>query len=288
MSVLPSTALRCGGPRTGGPWTTKPHTTLELAEAYDAVYADVGDEAFWRTLAAGRPGGPAARAGCGTGRVLLPLARAGHEITGLDLSAHMLEVAQTRLASEPDEVQARVTLVEGDMTSFELGTRFGAILCTFNSFHHLRTVEQQLGCLTHCREHLIPNGILVLDLFNPDPAPAVEDGDEPAEPAGAQERDTSELTVESTGGRRVRRWMSACEYDRSGQCNECEMTYEVIEADGTIKRLTERFPLRLIYRYELEHLLARCGFRISTLYGDYSGAAFSEESLGMIVVAERV
>ncbi len=75
-------------------------------------------------------------------------------------------------------------------------------------------------------------------------------------------------------------------YQRLLQCNDCEVTYEIIEADGTTRRLTETFPMRLLYRYELEHLLARCGFRIVALYGDYDRSAFSDESLGLIVVAE--
>ena len=63
----------------------------EFAAIYDAVYADRDDAAFWQAMAAAAGGGPILELGCGTGRVLLPLARAGYEITGLDLSAQMLE-----------------------------------------------------------------------------------------------------------------------------------------------------------------------------------------------------
>ena len=83
--------------------------------------------------------------------------------------------------------------------------------------------------------------------------------------------------------------MSACVYDRVAQSNECELTYEIVEPDGTVsRRLAETFPLRIVYRYELEHLLARCGFRIAAWYGGYDASPFSEESVGMIVVAEPV
>ena len=66
------------------------------------------------------------------------------------------------------------------------------------------------------------------------------------------------------------------------------MTYEILEADGTARRLTETFPLRLVYRFELEHLLARCGLRIAALYGGYGLEPFAEESVGMIVVAKPI
>ena len=258
------------------------YQTAELAAVYDALYADVDDVAFWRAMAASARDSPLLELGCGTGRVLLPLARAGYEITGLDLSEHMLEYCRTRLEAEATETRERVRLHAADMASFELGQRFGAIFCAFNSFHHLRTVEQQLACLERCHAHLLPHGILVLDLFNPDPAPAEGNGDEPTD------AEASALVVEWGEGRRIRRWMSTCDYDRRLQCNECEMTYEIIDADGTTRRLTETFPLRIVYRYELEHLLARCGFRVAALYGGYDRSPFAEDSLGMIVVAEPV
>ena len=231
-------------------------------------------------MAAAAGPGPLLELGCGTGRVLRPLARAGYEITGIDLSAQMLEYCLARLETEPAGTRDRVTLLVGDMTSFDLGRRFAAIFCAFNTFHHLRTVEQQLACLDRCRAHLMAGAPLVLDLFNPDPAPGDGGGDESAD------AEANALVVDWEDGRRIRRWLSACDYNRRLQCNECEMTYEVRETDGTTRRLIETFPMRIVYRYELEHLLARCGFRVTAWYGGYDLQPFTEESLGMIVVAE--
>jgi len=165
------------------------------------------------------------------------------------------------------------------MRRFAVAHPPAAIICAFNSFHHLRGVDDQLACLEHCHAALPPDGMLVLDLVNPDPAPS------DAQRAAGADRDTGADIVQWTDGRTIRRWMSECEYDRRMQCNECEMTYEITEADGTTRRLTETFPLRFLYRYELEHLLARCGFRIAAMYGDYDRSPFVTESLGMIVVA---
>jgi len=142
----------------------------ELAAIYDAVHGHRDDGGFWHEVTAAAAG-PILELGCGTGRVLLPLARSGRAITGLDLSGAMLEHCRARLADEPPEVGDRVRLVESDMTSFDLGRRFAAIICPFGGFQQLRTVEQQLACLGRCREHLLPRGRLVLDVQNPDPAP---------------------------------------------------------------------------------------------------------------------
>jgi SAM-dependent methyltransferase len=254
--------------------------SAELAAIYDAVYADRDDADFWQAMAAAAGDGPVLELGCGTGRVLLPLARAGFAITGLDLSAQMLERCRAKLQSEPPEVRDRVRLLATDMTSFDLGHRFVAIICPFAGFQQLRTAEQQLACLDRCRSHLLPHGRLVLDLPNPDPAPAEYARDEPAEG-----EETAEL-VEWTEGRRIRWWMTVIGYDRLQQCNECEVTYEIIEADGLTRRMSETLFLRYTFRYELEHLLVRAGFRVVALYGNHDRSPFADGSPAMIVVAE--
>jgi SAM-dependent methyltransferase len=263
------------------------YQSAERAELYDAVYANVGDVAFWEDVAAGSDGGPLLELGCGTGRLLVPLARAGHSVVGLDLASHMLARCREKLGEEPAAVQERVTLVQADMTSFHLGRRFAQIYCPFGSFHHLSTVEEQLACLTACRDHLAPGGTLVLDLINPDPAPGGTSSDtsasapviEPIQIAPGAD------AVEWTEGRKIRSWATVVGGSRSLQVNDCEVTYEILEADGSSRRVTETFPMRFVFRYELEHLLARCGFRIEALYGDYDRSQFTDESLGLIVLA---
>jgi len=256
------------------------YETAEAAALYDAVFADRDDAAFWLAMAA-ESGGPVLELGCGTGRVLLPLARAGYEITGIDLSAPMIEQCRAKLQDEPAAVRERTRLRAGDMTSFELGGRFALIICPFGGFHHLRTVEQQLACLERCRAHLLPRGRLVLDLLNPDPAPPAYLRDE--EQAA---REATDESFDWTDGRRIRSSMTITGYQRSLQCSDCTMTYEVVELDGTTRRITETFPLRYVFRYELEHLLARAGFSLVALHGDYDGSQFGEESVGLIAVFE--
>jgi SAM-dependent methyltransferase len=259
------------------------HISLQIAELaaiYDAVYADRDDAGFWQAVAAEAGGGPILELGCGTGRVLFPLARVGYEITGLDLSAQMLERCCAKLQSESPEVRARARLLQADMTSFDLGRRLAAIICPFAGFQQLRTVEQQLACLARCRAHLLPQGRLVLDLPNPDPAPAEYAGD------GLEGGEATAQTVDWTDGRRIRWWMTVIGYDRLQQVNECEVTYEVIEAGGATRRITETISLRYTFRYELEHLLVRAGFRVVALYGDDDRSPFADGSPAMIVVAE--
>ena len=87
-----------------------------VADLYDHVvpYRGRPDIAFY-VEAAEVSDGPVLEVGCGTGRVLIPTARAGIEIVGLDLSTNMLEICRRRLQNEPEEVQARAQLIEADM-----------------------------------------------------------------------------------------------------------------------------------------------------------------------------
>ena len=174
----------------------------------------------------------------------------------------------------------RVRLVAADMTSFDLGRRFASIICPFAGFQQLRTVAQQLACLERCRAHLLQGSRLVLDLPNPDPAPAEYTRE------GLGDGDAAARLVDWTDGRRIRWWMTVIGYDRSLQCNECEVTYEIVAADGRTRRVTETISLRYTFRYELEHLLVRAGFRLVALYGDYDCSPLANESPAMIAVAE--
>jgi SAM-dependent methyltransferase len=254
------------------------YNSAELAEIYDAVYAGRDDHAFWAALAP--DDGAILELACGTGRVLLPLARAGHEIVGLDLSAQMLARCRAALAGEAGAVRRRVELVQADMTSFDLSRRFALVTSPFRGFQHLTSVERQLACLGRCHAHLRPGGRLVLDLFNPDPSLLYEHG-------GSDGEDAAE-TLTWTGGRTIRWWGRVTGYHRADQLNQCEMTYEITTADGAIRRVTERFPLRYLFRTEVEHLLARSGFAVVALYGDYDRSSYGDDSPELIVVATPV
>jgi SAM-dependent methyltransferase len=255
------------------------YQSAEMADIYDAVYANADDLAFWLEVAEDAGPGPLLELASGTGRLMLPLARAGYEVTGVDTSPHMLARCRQRLANEPPEVQERVVVFEADMTSFALSREFALIFCAFGSFHHLSTVDQQLQCLQRCREHLRPGGTLVLDLINPDPVIESESDGVTSHP------DISSGLAQTTDGRCIRSWATVLRCRRSLQVNDCEITYEITETNGIVRQHTETFPMRFLFRFELEHLLARSGFRIAALYGDYDRSAFADGSLGMIALA---
>ncbi len=137
------------------------------AEVYDHHDGRKDDDlAFWLKLAE-QTGGPVLELACGTGRVVIPLARAGHAVAGLDVSRSMLAVARRKLTREDAEVQARVRLVEGDMADFSVEGRFGLIFIAYRSFQHLVERAEQRKCLESCRRHLETEARLAINVFNP-------------------------------------------------------------------------------------------------------------------------
>jgi SAM-dependent methyltransferase len=105
--------------------------------------------------------------GAGTGRVAIALAELGFEVTGLDTSGPMLDVARSKLADLAPEVQARVRLVHGDMATTRVGGGFDAVVIPARSFCFLLTPETQRACLALIREQLRPGGVLALQVFDP-------------------------------------------------------------------------------------------------------------------------
>src|SRR5512133_3020224 len=147
-------------------------TTTDFGTLYDAIplYATRADVAFYLEEAE-RAGTSSAvlEVGCGTGRLTLPLARAGHEVTGIDLSPAMLARARAKLAAEPHYVRARVTLLEMDARRMALPAepRFDVAVIPFRVMQHFEAIEDQLDVLRGVRERLRPGGRLVFDAFNP-------------------------------------------------------------------------------------------------------------------------
>jgi SAM-dependent methyltransferase len=140
-----------------------------IAKYYDGAYAakqDLVDLPFYLDLAE-QSRGPVLEIACGTGRVLLPIARKGIEICGVDNSRPMLDVLTQNLADEAAEVRNRITVREGDMRSFRLNQKFPLVMIPFRPMQHMFTVEDQVAALKTAAAHLTDTGILAFDVFYP-------------------------------------------------------------------------------------------------------------------------
>jgi SAM-dependent methyltransferase len=251
-----------------------------VAELYDHVtpYHHRQDVDFFVEMAR-RSSGPVLEVGCGTGRVLIPTARADIEITGLDLSSSMLAACREKLSLEPRDVQAKVQLLQADMRQFDLGREFHLITIPFRPFQHLITVEDQLSCLNCIRRHLAHDGRLILDLFNPSIKFLVDND------ASVEILDVPEFVMPD--GRKITRYHRIASRDLFNQIQEVELIYYVTHTDGRIERLLHVFPMRYLFKFEVEHLLARCGFKVEHVYADYDWSPYGSKYPGELIFVAK-
>ena len=234
---------------------------------YDSVplYAARQDVGFYLEEAKAARG-TVLEVGCGTGRILLPIARAGIPITGIDGSKQMLERCRAKLQGE------RVKLAQHDARDFDLREKFDLIIAPFRVVQHLTTIDDQLRFLATVARHLAPQGRLIFDVFNPrfDMLVGAD---------GVEREDTPEQRLPD--GRTFRRTYRVARVRWIDQVSEAELIYYV---DG--KRYVQAFEMRWYLAAELRNLLARAGFRVCAMSGDFARGPVVDGCPELVVTAE--
>ena len=239
------------------------------AGMYDSYSTGLeGDEAFYVEEAL-KAEGPVLEIGCGTGRIMIPIAEAGVPVVGLERAPAMLEVARRKIAGLPEETSRRIRIVAGDMRTFTLEQRFDLVLIPYRAFLHLITSEDQRRALARIHEHLTDRGRLVFNIFDP----SIEIiAAHMARPSGTLNFMGSFTHPDS--GRKVMVWDTR-RYDPKEQTlEEYRFFEEVDDEGGMVSRTVTPLHLRYIHRFEMQYLLACCGFEIEALYGDFSRGPF--------------
>jgi SAM-dependent methyltransferase len=201
------------------------------------------DLALWRELAE-RERGPVLDVGAGTGRVALDLARAGHDVTALDVEPELLAALRDRADG------VAVATVVADARDFDLGARFGLIVVPMQT---IQLLEERAGFLAAAARHLRPGGLLALAITDAmEDFGELEDLPEPDRGAVADWRFASQPTAvralpSATRIERVRRTMAP-----DGRITEEDdvielttLTVETLEAEGRAAGLTPE-PTRSI------------------------------------------
>lgn len=248
----------------------------QLARFYDLTHeALTADRAFIGALAA-EASGLILELGCGTGRVLLPLARAGHTVTGVDSSAAMLARARQRLAAEPEAVRARVALVEAEMAALPDDGRFALVLIAYNTAMHLSPADLRV-VLRRVRRALREDGRLFIDVANPY---ALADLSEERLLA------VENVLTDVEAGETILQ-MSSSWPDETAQQVHVLWLYDAIPAGGgAVQRTAVQMVYHYLFPHEWELALREAGLRLVQLAGDYDGAPFTEESPRLLLTAE--
>ncbi len=251
----------------------------QIARFYDLTHASLTADLPFVLQLASETGSPILELGCGSGRLLLPLARAGHSVTGVDLSQVMLERARVRVAQEVSAVQQRITLHQADMTHFALpeGTQFGLVIVPYNTLLHLDTA-QALATLRRMKGMLREKGRLFIDLANPvDIANTPEDALLSLENV-LTDPETGELIVHLASNR----------LDTADQTLHITWIYDVSAANGgPVHRTVAHGTYHYRYPHQLELLLQEAGFKLLHLWGDYDQSPYDEDSDRLLVLATK-
>ena len=230
---------------------------------YDSMNFDVLDDINFYIELVEKYGTPVLEMGCGTGRITIPIRGRGWDIVGLDLSFPMVRRAVDKALSMGLSLHCFV----GDMRRFSLRRRFPLIIVPFNAFSHIYTFEDIRNFFENAREHLLPDGILIIDVFNPD--------------------------VDMLKGSSVKRLVSRYR-DREGHLVEVYGTnfYDSATQVNYIRwyfvrgdvEWSREFTMRVFFPQELENYARLMGFHIFQKYGDYDFSTFSSTSRRQILL----
>ena len=251
------------------------------AKYYDAAYSvkeDLVDRDFYLELAR-EYGGPVLELGCGTGRITLPLARQGIDVTGIDASRAMLEVLRAKLADEPSAVRRRVRVVEGDFRTLCLCDQYPLVVIPFRPMQHMYTTEDQLAALRNAGRHLADGGTLAFDVFNPRFDKLLSgDGEEQLE---------LEWPAEGGTGRTIRRYFVKDGYDPVNLVFSGKFVFRLCEGDRVLSEEVEPFKMSVYTYPHLKALFCAAGLESVGEFGSFDRQPIGPDTPELIFLLKR-
>jgi SAM-dependent methyltransferase len=225
---------------------------------------------FWLDLA-NRQGGPVLELGCGSGRVLVPLAQHGYRVYGLDRDAAMLVYLHSRI---PEKQRSFIHVWQADLAQFRLNKTFPLILLPCNTLSTL-SIQERNASFKCIYQHLAPGGVFAASIPNPRllnrmPASSVEE--------------LEEIFTDPQSGEPVR-VSSAWKRTRT----EFALTwiYERQTDAGQSERLETTVRHRLAPPYEYLKAIADAGLVVAGSFGDFDRSLYTPDSPNWIVVAKK-
>ena len=256
-----------------------PETAAALARLYDLdLLEDPGDLDLYLALAE-RTGGPILELAVGTGRLAVPLAEAGFDVTGVDLDPAMLDRARTRATQAGPGVAARLTLVEADLVDLRLPAAgsFKLAFIGLNSLLILPNRSAQRDAVRTLAEHLAPGGIAAIDVWLPD-------ADELGRFDGRVHLEWPRLDAET--GEIVTKSASA-QHDSAAGTVTMHAIFEAARQGEPTRRWIRRDRFRLISSGELRAFAEDAGLGVETIAGDLDLGPLVPGSERAVLIAHR-
>lgn len=234
-------------------------------EIYDKMNEFLDDYEFYKQWCI-KASGHVLELCCGTGRLTIPLKKAGIDIAGLDFTHAMLERAKMKANKE----NVTIDFIEGDMRNFEMNRKFAMIFIPFNSLQNTYTRDDIEAVFSCVRQHLLPNGLFIIEIFNPSIHLMVQRETSPVEAFNFTLDDGTPVIVKEQ-----------CRYDSAAQINRVTWTFCM---NGKENRT--RLDMRCFYPQEMDALLHYNYFDIIHKFGYYDETPFSAESRKQLFVCK--
>ncbi len=237
-------------------------------EIYDVVNSSfVEDVPFWKKWCE-KAGKNVLELCSGTGRIGIPLIKAGFNYTGIDNSKDFLDIARKKAAKlDPNKYSCH--FLHGDMRSFSLKQKFDSIIIPFNAFQHMFTSDDITRCMGQVKKHLRKGGLFIVNVFNPKLEKLIPDYE--------KERDIYKFPKKFS-------IFETRRYDKASQIMFADWHYKFY---GQRKDFTKNLIMRVFYPQEFNSYFEANGFRIIHKFGDYKGRPFDSSSSCQVVIATR-
>lgn len=251
-----------------------------LARLYDLDLSSApGDLDLYLALAA-RTEGPIVELGVGTGRIAVPLAEAGHRVTGVDLDSAMLDRARVRAAAAGEGTAERIRLVRGDLFAARLpdAGSFGLAILALNAILLLGGPREQRRAIGVLAELLAPGGIAVVDAWQPLAEDLVRfDG----------RLSLEWLRRDAESGRDIAKLATAW-YDGATRAVTLTTIFDEAAPGGAPARWTRVDALHLVSADELRSHAEDAGLIVEVVAGDYDLTPLGPGDDRAILVARKV
>jgi len=229
------------------------------------------DVAFWRRIATRAPG-PVLELGCGTGRVTMPLARAGVEIVGVDRSAPMLERARKRRRGGALKGTSHVRLVRADIRALPFGSgSFPTVIAPYGILQSLTRPRDLTAALDAVARVTASGGTFGIDLV-------------PDVPKWREYSNRVQLRGRSNGAHLT--LVESVRQDAKRRLTTFHQTF--LERRGSrIQEHEFELTFRTLSVAEMSRQLERAGFRVDAVLGDYRGRPWDDRAEVWIILARR-
>ena len=238
------------------------------ANIYDGMNTDLIDLEFYKKWLPKNKDARILELCCGTGRLTLPIAMEGYDISGVDNSSSMLEQAKLKASG----AGLNVEFIKADIRTLELPKKYDLIFIPFNSIHHLYKNEDLFIVLNVVKNHLNEGGLFLLDCFNPNIQFMVEGEKEQKVNAEYTTNDGKKILIKEI-----------MRYENKTQTNRIEWHYFINGKFDSIQNL----DMRMFFPQELDSYLEWNGFNILNKFGSFEEEAFNDKSDKQIFVCQN-